>query len=479
MRRSILGKLRFLTYISLIPLALLTVFLLYNMSQYSNRYNQIVKNITAANEYNLAFKENIDYTMYQVVINGPDPVAKYNSEELVDPYQTIADVRKVFEDLQKISGTKNNRERIERIIKSTDTLQKRIDDLYESAEIAGNYDENIYKLDTNIYILTDIIQEQIQEYIYYEARSLETTRQAIADDINKTLTISIIFFSAILIVTWTLADMISGGISFPIRKLCDMTGMVAKGDFKVRADINTKDEITTLANSFNSMIEKIGSLIEDVKTEQLNLRAMELRLLQAQINPHFLYNTLDTIIWLAEDGKKEQVVAMVTSLSDFIRVTLSNGKDIISIAEEEAHIVSYLKIQHSRYHDILDYTVSIPSEIKSFKMVKLTLQPLVENALYHGIKHKRKKGLIEISAHMSGRDVIFIVKDNGIGMKKETMDKLNDMISGEEPKGSREGFGLSNVNERIRLMYGKEYGLYLESEYEAGTKAIVKIPVRL
>lgn len=152
-----------------------------------------------------------------------------------------------------------------------------------------------------------------------------------------------------------------------------------------------------LNQGFNQMVERIGNLVEDIRVEQLNLRATELKLLQAQINPHFLYNTLDTIIWLAEAGQKEQVVMMVSTLSDFFRTTLSKGRDYITVKEEATHIRSYLTIQQFRYRDILESRDGIPEELEEIQILKLTLQPLVENALYHGIKNKRGLGHILVS----------------------------------------------------------------------------------
>ena len=149
--------------------------------------------------------------------------------------------------------------------------------------------------------------------------------------------------------------------------------------FRSRAQaVEADDELSVLSTSFNQMVEKSGNLVEDIRVEQLNLRVAELKLLQAQINPHFLYNTLDAIIWLAEAGQKDQVVMMVSSLSDFFRTTLSKGKDYITVGEEEAHIRSYLQIQQFRYRDILEYEIRIPEELHGFLILKLTLQPLVE-----------------------------------------------------------------------------------------------------
>ncbi len=204
-------------------------------------------------------------------------------------------------------------------------------------------------------------------------------------------------------------------------------------------------------------------------------------MLQAQINPHFLYNTLDTIIWLAEDGKSSQVVSMVTSLSDFFRTVLSDGRDSIRISEEISHIRSYLEIQQFRYSDIMEYEIQIPDEIGEHSIIKLTLQPLVENALYHGIKNKRGMGKIRVSGEIQESTILLYVEDNGIGMLPDKLRELNTLLSGTQskkiPTEKELGFGIVNVSERIQLNYGQEYGIYYESEYGTGTKVTVKIPV--
>ena len=225
------------------------------------------------------------------------------------------------------------------------------------------------------------------------------------------------------------------------------------------------------------MVEKIGNLVEDIHTEELNLRAAELRVLQEQINPHFLYNTLDNIIWLAESKKTDEVVMMVSSLSTFFRTSLSKGREFVSVKEETEHIRSYLEIQQFRYRDILDYEIAIPEEYYGYEVIKLTLQPLVENALYHGIKNKRGKG--HISAERCADVLIFKVKDNGIGMDKQRLAEVCAMLKEDgNTKKENDGFGLFNVNQRIQLHYGTEYGLKVQSTYGEETEVWVRIPVR-
>ena len=268
-------------------------------------------------------------------------------------------------------------------------------------------------------------------------------------------------------------------VTVPIRELCDMTEKVAGGDFSVRTKEVESDEIAVLSRSFNDMTKQIGWLVEDIKRQQENLHMTETRLLQAQINPHFLYNTLDAIVWLAEAHKTEEVVHMVTALSSFFRTTLSKGKDFITVQEEKSHIQSYLEIQQFRYQDILDYEIDIEEELYEFVLPKLTLQPLVENALYHGIKNKRGKGMIRIRGKKSGDDMIFKVTDDGKGMTEEELRELKENVQRVKQDNNINSFGLTNVNQRIRHYYGSGYGLEFESRQNEGTEVTVRIKTEI
>ena len=265
----------------------------------------------------------------------------------------------------------------------------------------------------------------------------------------------------------------SRSVTRPIQKLCSVTQKVAEGDFTVKTKVENTDEISVLTQSFNDMTEEIGVLVEDIKKKQANLHIAETKLLQAQINPHFLYNTLDTIVWLAEENKKEEVVSMVTALSEFFRTTLSKGRDFITVKEEESHVESYLKIQQFRYQDIMDYEINIDESMYGFVIPKLTLQPLVENALYHGVKNKRGKGMIRITGRLKGGDMIFKVIDDGKGMTEEELGKLQNSLKKDKSDRKEDGFGLSNVNQRIRHYYGEGYGISFESRENEGTTATI------
>ena len=173
--------------------------------------------------------------------------------------------------------------------------------------------------------------------------------------------------------------------------------------FRREPSIRSNDEIAALAGAFNNMAGNMQALVDKVKEDERKMRKADLRLLQEQINPHFLYNTLDTIVWLIEAEETDKAVNMVVTLSDFFRLVLSKGREFITIREEEQHISSYLEIQEVRYHDIMEYEVQIDKSLYEFEIPKLTLQPLVENALYHGIKYKRAKGYIHVHGERTER----------------------------------------------------------------------------
>ena len=472
---SIKNRLNMLLVICLVPLTVLILYLVVIMQQFSGRYDEVVENITKANAYNIDFKDDLDYQMYIIVANSE------RADELIDtaePRRMIEEAREVFQGLYESADAEYGKQRLNRILKSLNILEDRVIEIETDAKVSGFYDKNMERLDLDIRVLTELIQEQIQEYIYYETTNLEVLREGIRSDVDRTLRMTSIIFLLILVSAFLISQKLMQGIMVPIGRLCEVTRKAAGGDFTVRAKEDNSAELSVLNSSFNSMIEKIGNLVEDIRVEQLNLRATELKLLQAQINPHFLYNTLDTIIWLAEAGKKDDVVMMVTTLSDFFRTTLSKGRDYISVREEEAHIRSYLQIQQFRYRDILEYSIDIPEELYEYPILKLTLQPLVENALYHGIKNKRGLGHIRVSGEKQEGSLIFRVWDDGRGMESDRLEKVRSLIGGDEEvdRSDPSGFGLFNVAQRLRLNYGAQYGISLESVYGEWTEVTVVIP---
>lgn len=474
-RHSILYRLFGLILITMVPLLIVVIYLLVSFNNYSKAYGNIVDNMTIANNYNLNFKEEMDESLYRLAVGYSSFDTIDDDEQIKDPYGLIEELRSEFGNLANITTDSQSASWLKSLLRNIDTLEDRTDDLRNSIERGGQYAVNMEMLENNIYILTDLIQDDIQYYIYYQTRSIENLKNELNSRITSFIMATVILTVAIVLAAVLISGYVVNGITRPVKELCTVTEKIARGEFETRAGVSTNDEIAMLAESVNDMARHLQVMVDQIKEDERKMRHAELRLLQEQINPHFLYNTLDTIVWLIETNNNEGAVNMLMSLSEFFRLVLSKGKESITIREEEQHIRSYLEIQQVRYHDILDYSIDIDHDIYEYQILKLTLQPLIENSLYHGIKYKRAKGEIRVTGHKEGENVVLVVEDTGVGMDEETYNRITHEIM--LPSKKREkGFGLANVNERIRMNFGNEYGMKIYSKKDEGTRIEVTIP---
>lgn len=304
--------------------------------------------------------------------------------------------------------------------------------------------------------------------------------------------IRLVFLAASLcavLVLFAALTRIVHSVTQPLSRLAQhMRGLETRGGLQ-GFDYPYRNEVGDLARSFNSMLERIHGLIDEqehyiarlqeekqrVRTEQQLKRRAELQALQAQINPHFLYNTLDSIRWKAERAGEQDISRMTTALATLFRIGLSRGRELILLEQETLHVESYLQIQKLRYGEQLSYTIEIEPQLRSFYTVKLVLQPLVENAIYHGVRESERPGIVSITGRRVGDLVELCVADNGSGIAPERLQMLQaDLARGLSV--SREGYGIFNVNERIRLYFGAQYGVTLESAYGQGTRAVLRLP---
>lgn len=266
---------------------------------------------------------------------------------------------------------------------------------------------------------------------------------------------------------------LSAKISQPIKQLEKSMKMVENGRFDVNIDVTGEAEVAQLSRTFNLMVSRIKVLMSQIVREQEAKRISEVNALQAQINPHFLYNTLDSIVWMAENGKAGDVITMVTSLARLFRISISRGRNIITVKEEVEHARNYLTIQKMRYKNKFQFKIDVQNEALDCRTLKLVLQPIIENSIYHGIEYMVDEGFINITAAIEDGKLMYEVRDNGLGMSREVLDGLLSQKSG---NGKPSGVGIKNVNERIQLYYGKEYGLQIESEEEVGTIVRIWLP---
>ena len=280
----------------------------------------------------------------------------------------------------------------------------------------------------------------------------------------------------LVIVALLFSRFMARSITLPIQKLRDSMKKVQEGDFSVSdVVVDSKNEIGSLTKSFDVMTHRIHELMEQNVHEQEEKRRSELKALQSQINPHFLYNTLDSIIWMAEGKKNEEVVLMTASLARLLRQSISNEDEVVPIANEVEYARGYLTIQKMRYKDKLEFQIEVDSSILYIPLIKLVLQPIIENAIYHGLKYKESKGLLIVKGFMKDGNAVLQVIDDGVGMDEETLAHIYDK---HKVNYHSNGVGVYNVQKRLKLYYGEDYGITYTSELGKGTTATITIPGR-
>lgn len=283
----------------------------------------------------------------------------------------------------------------------------------------------------------------------------------------------LVLFVMIAIIAYVSADYIAR----PIRKL--MLRMNQELEFKTEGEdqqiIPTYVEAEQLNQAYDNLLAKVDHLMEAVKDEQENLRKSERNVLEAQIQPHFLYNTLESILWMIESGDRQKASHMVRSLGKLLRITLSKGKEYITLQQEFEHVKSYLEIQMIRYAGQFEYEIDLPESLADVCVIKLILQPLVENAIYHGLARMIDPGKIRIKAYQEQECLILRVEDNGLGISQQKLEQIQEHLY---QKREELGIGLKNVQERIQIYYGTAYGLSIESELDEGTTIILTLPIQ-
>ena len=269
---------------------------------------------------------------------------------------------------------------------------------------------------------------------------------------------------------------ISSRITNPIHELENSVGELEDGNLEAEISIKGSYEIQHLGRSITSMAQQIQVLMKDIVAEHESKRKSEFDTLQSQINPHFLYNTLDIIVWMIENEQKHEAVKVVTALARFFRISLSQGRSIISVRDELEHVRNYLMIQQMRFKNKFIYLIESEDNVMKMASLKLMLQPLVENAIYHGMEFMDGDGEILIRASKKGDELLFSIEDNGLGMCPEQVERLLTDTS-HVPSRRGSGIGVRNVNERIRLYFGEDYGLEIDSEPDEGTRIYIHLPV--
>jgi len=464
--RTVQQQIRRLLIILSAAMAAIIAVLALTLVSINRQYAGVLTCANTAADFNKEFKSTLDLEMYNHVIR---PRTEHSADDL--PMEELDSAERVLVRLSGETTLPDNRWRVRSMLDMCRNLRAYM------IEIANtdSYDLRMELLERNIRGetgLTKLIENYMHDFLSDEVRELARLRGVIGRQTTLLIVFSVIAMAALFLGLLLYSLRVSRSITGPIRTLTEKTERFGADNYSSAPVATNITELRTLDRNFDRMAERITTLMEKQRQDQQSLHRAELELLQAQINPHFLYNTLDSIVILAESQREEDVIDMVTSLSAFFRNSLNRGEDVISLRAELIQAKSYLEIQQIRYSDILSYDIAVPEEMQDIPVPKLILQPLIENALYHGIKNRRGRGNIHITGRALGESICLRVEDNGAGMTAEQLARLQSGIYEEH----HSGLGLKNVHQRIRLYCGEPYGLSFESQQGKGTAVNVLLP---
>ena len=464
-----------ITYISIVFITLIpSVYSIVSSQIHTNQYIQIIWNVSTANRINGIAKDEIPAELWEIIC-GKKEIKDGRQYIMVDEI-TSGLTLMLLKNKKPESSAK-----LEVANRALLTLRRNIDMLITNMKNGSSVTQNEAALD-EIRTITSLFSDLIQDFIVSEIESASKTNQAIRNTSIILTAIQILITILAVIISFYSFISVSGAIQKPIADMEKLSTKVANGDLTARIENPHVSELNTLAQNMNTMTEQIDVLIKKNIQEQENFQKAEMKALQAQITPHFLYNTFDTIIWLAEEEKTEEVVKITKAFSEFLRISLSRGHEWITIGQELDHIKNYLTIQKIRYADILNYEINVNENILEYKIIKLVLQPLVENAIYHGIKNKRGRGHLTVTADYTDetkQSVTFCVTDDGAGFSPERLEQVTQELSNASIDTERLSsvYGLYNVNKKLKLYYGdKTDGLVIKSEYKKGSSISFTIP---
>lgn len=446
-----------------IPAMLLMLFLF----PMTSRYHQHISAIADARDIIEVADQELQSELWEVVA-GQKTFAASRQQELMDS------IGRKLTLLLHSSDHYESRQYIQAATRLNDTLATYVEQFGHPVHNHSALYSNEQML-REVRSVTGLMRSVLQEFIYVEIGVIAETNGQI-----RRATIAITALAAVLLLLLLRYAILScravqQSIQQPIETLETMSVQLASGNLEARAAPPSVSELTTLTHSLNAMADQLGELIEHRVADQRSLQKAEMRTLQAQITPHFIYNTLDTIVWLAQQQEHEAVVEMTMALTQFFRISLSRGRDYITVAEEVAHVRSYLQIQSVRYESIMRYEIDVDPSLLDCRILKLLLQPLVENAIYHGLKNKRGRGQITVRGVRSpGGTMTFSVADTGAGMPPERLRAVRAALA--PGSGGHEGFGLYNISQRLRLYYST--GLTIQSEAGQGTIISFTLPCR-
>ncbi len=466
-RNSLADRMRISFIVIMVMMLIPAISSIIMMNSYANSYHQAIMQVDRVASLKPIVNSDIPDEMWRIVA-GQTLFSEGRQYELLDS------VNQTLESLTK-SATGGDSVELTVARRTMDTLKTYIDRMGEQIASGALVADNQALLE-EVRSVSSLVGDMLQKYITVEISAATHTSQLLQLRLSMIMWLMGILLALTIAFTMLAQRSLTRAVRTPISQLEIMAATIAEGDLKARVENPHVTELQGLTESLNIMAVKLQQLIDENRREQENLKRSELRTLQAQITPHFLYNTLDAIVWLAEAGRTEEVIHVTEAMSDFFRISLSQGRDWIPLADEVKHLQGYLTIQKVRYRDIMDYEIDISYELYQKEILKLLIQPLVENAIYHGIKHRRGRGMVRIIGREIDGDLELTVADNGAGMTPQRLAQVRDNLASEAAASmDRPFFGLYNVNKRIQLYYNQQEGLHIDSD-ETGTTVRLRVP---
>ena len=469
--KSILGRINQLGNRLVLMLVVPIVMSLVLMLIYAGKYHSSIKRMETIANLKTTVVSEIPGSAWNIV----------SGRDVFEDSNIYVKIHEVDDIIEKITESTDSENRLSLIVagRTMQTLENYVD------KIKKNIQDQVPVVDNEAILVevrdvASLVDSMLNEYI---AQEIEYTAKMSVSLMVVIILTAIVEAVIVVAALWIRKRFVNSTALFvrqPIERLEEVAEKLSEGSLDARLADTDVTELRNLTLQVNTMAKRLKTMMEKSVLDAKKLRKAELRTLQAQINPHFLYNTLDAIVWKAEAGEKNDVIQLTSALSDFFRISLSSGADWIPIRQEKKHIEGYLKIQQTRYRDIMRYEIDIPDSMGDYYILKLLIQPLVENAIYHGIKIKRGGGFIKVSAKEEDGKLTFTVRDTGSGMTAEQLEALNDRMKKEQPtvsSGGEGGFGLVNVNLRIRLYYNQTDGLKIDSSSN-GTEVSFTVPSR-
>jgi len=460
---TLVAKIRYSYLCLLVPFVLFLIFCFYNLWNNNRRYEDMINSSVMASQFSLDFQKDFDYETYLLIVGNKTLEESSLHDMLVEADGIVAG-------LEELTESQENLKRLTSVKKYLNNLETYIGRIEDNIREGNRYEDNMEIWENDVQIVTSLVGDTMSQYIYYEIRGIQESRQQYQDFFVNMIRFSIIAFTLILALFLFLSYYIPLSITSPIRRLTQVTDQVAKGDLTVRSDVTGGVEAQVLSDSLNTMIDKINELLEQVKTEQIRLRKAEFELLQSQINPHFLFNSLNTISYFCRE-KPEKARELLLALSSYFRSMLEDTDYMVTLDTELEHVKAYTMLEEARFEKRLSIEINADPEALRSCVPNLILQPIVENAVHHGAMQREKGvGKVIVNVKREERSTRIDVIDNGPGMDYRIVQSL---YGGE--KVEHTGIGMMNVQQRLISLYGKSYGLQIVTS-EEGTDVRMNIP---